>query len=249
MAFLKLTIAYDGTKFSGWQVQPNVPTVQGALLSAWESITGQRGEMTSASRTDAGVHAAGQVVAIETETSLDAQELLSGLNAKLPESVVVLSVQPAPDGFHATHDAVGKRYRYQIHNDRVRPVFDRSYVWQVPRPLDDRAMHRAGQQLLGKHDFCSFQSAGSERESTVRTLSAVEVHRGQGAQASRVLIEVEGDGFLYNMVRIIVGTLIEVGRGKRPENWLGDVLQSLDRSAAGPTAPPQGLMLLHVDYE
>jgi tRNA pseudouridine38-40 synthase len=249
MPTYKLTLAYDGTEFSGWQAQPGQRTVQGALEAAWREITGETIRVTAASRTDAGVHALGQVVSLATESRLSAAELYGGINAKLPTDIVLRELVPVPPEFHATHDARRKRYRYQIHNERRRPLFERGRVWHVPQPLDAEAMHRAGQTLAGKHDFASFQSAGSERESTVRTLFAVAVTREAGEQAAQVRIEVEGDGFLYNMVRVIAGTLVEVGLGQRDEHSLGEVLAACDRRVAGKTAPPQGLMLLCVEYE
>jgi len=248
MPIFKITIAYDGTDFSGWQAQPTQRTVQGIVEQAWQKITGEQVRVTAASRTDAGVHALGQVISVETACELSASQLLSGLNAKLPNDVVVMAVEKAPSDFHATHDSLGKHYRYQIHNDRRRPLLDRQYVWHIPQPLNVEAMHRAGQALVGKHDFASFQSTGSPRESTVRTIFAIEVRQGEGRGASRVEIEVHGDGFLYNMVRAIAGTLVAVGTGRKPESWLAEVLAATDRRAAGQTAPPQGLLLLKVDY-
>lgn len=248
MPTFKLTLAYDGTDFSGWQAQPEQRTVQGALENAWREITGETIRVTAASRTDAGVHALGQVVGVNSESRLSASELFGGINAKLPLDVVLMNIEEAPPEFHATRDARCKRYRYQIHNDRRRPLFERGRVWHVPQPLDVESMHRTGQSLLGEHDFASFQSTGSERESTVRTVFAVAVAREAGEHAARVWIEVEGDGFLYNMVRIIAGTLVEVGTGQRDKSSLGEVLAACDRRAAGKTAPPQGLMLLRVEY-
>lgn len=245
MACFKLTLAYDGTKFSGWQAQPGRRTVAGTLAAAWQKVTGEAPVMTATSRTDAGVHAFGQVVGVGTETHLSAEQLLAALNANLPEDALLQSVETAPPGFHATFDAVGKRYRYQIYNHRQRPLWQRNYVWHVPQALDQEAMHRAAQQLVGKHDFASFQSAGSPRPNTVRTIRAVEVKPGE---ADCLWIEVEGDGFLYRMVRNIVGSLIEPGTGRRSETWLAEVLAARDRRAAGMTAPPQGLFLLGVDY-
>ena len=164
MAFYKLTLAYDGTDFSGWQAQPERRTVQGVLTNAWQEITGETVRMTATSRTDAGVHALGQVVGVETQSELTPERLLGGVNAKLPEDVLLLAVEPARDGFRATHDAVGKRYRYQIHSSRQRPLLDRRYVWHVPQELDTEAMQQAAQHWIGKHDFASFQSTGSPRE-------------------------------------------------------------------------------------
>jgi len=249
----KLTIAYDGTEFSGWQAQPNLRTVQGVVEQAWREITGEQVRITATSRTDAGVHAQGQVVGVKSASRLPVDKLRSGLNAKLPDDVVVSEVEVAAADFHATHDATGKRYRYRIHNSHRRPLFDRRYVWHIPQPLDVGAMHRAGQILVGKHDFASFQSTGSPRESTVRTIFAIEVTRKSYDNSSEIWspeiwIEVYGDGFLYNMVRAIVGTLVAIGVGRKPEPWLAEVLAAADRRTAGQTAPPQGLILLEVDF-
>jgi len=251
MPTFKLTLAYDGTDFSGWQAQPGQRTVQGALREAWHEITDETVRMTATSRTDAGVHALGQIVGIESQTKLPPEQLLRGLNAKLPFDIVLRSVESVHQGFHATHDAVEKCYRYQLHNDRRRPLFDRHLVWHIPKPLDVEAMRRAGGLLVGKHDFASFQSTGSPRDSTVRTITAVEIGQG-GADVissdcpARIWIEITGDGFLYNMVRNIVGTLLDVGAGRRPAEWISEVLAARNRQAAGQTAPPQGLMLMEV---
>jgi len=256
MAFFKLTLAYDGAEFSGWQAQPGRRTVQGELERAWREITGETERLNAAGRTDAGVHAERQVVSVESATQIPPEALVLALNAKLPDDAAVRAVELAPEGFHATHHARRKRYRYSIYNDSRRPVFLRRYAWHAPTPLDVEAMRRGGYLLVGTHDFVSFQSTGSERESTVRTIFAVEVARaeaGQGREADDELarlitIDVEGDGFLYNMVRAIAGTLIEVGRGKRDPLWVAEVLAARDRCAAGQTAPPHGLTLLRVDY-
>jgi tRNA pseudouridine38-40 synthase len=251
--WLKLTIAYDGTRFAGWQVQPDKPTVQGTIEAAWWEITQEDVRITAAGRTDAGVHALGQVAGVSTETRLTEDDLLRALNAVLPEDVAMLSVEPAPDGFHATRDAVGKRYRYQIHNGRVPDVFDRHYAWHYPQPLDASAMHEAGQALVGEHDFSSFETAGSERPDSIRTIWELNVTRHAVSErpphsSNRISIEIAGDGFLYNMVRTIVGTLVEVGKGARDVGWPWDVLAARDRRQAGPTAPPQGLFLVSVAY-
>jgi tRNA pseudouridine38-40 synthase len=248
MPTFKLIIAYDGTNFSGWQFQPNRRTVQGAVEDAWRQITSEEVSVSASSRTDAGVHALGQTVGVESDTHLTADQVFRALNATLPHDVIVKHVEEAPPGFHATRDANGKRYRYSISNSRSRPLFERNYVWHVPKPLDVEVMNRAGQLLVGTHDFMSFQSAGSERESTVRTITAIEVRRNIGELESRVEIDVEGDGFLYNMVRIIAGSLVDVGAGRRDERWLADALVARDRRVAGRTAPPQGLCLLKVFY-
>jgi tRNA pseudouridine38-40 synthase len=260
--WLKITIAYDGTDYSGWQIQPDKPTIQGAFEATWQSLTQESLRVTAAGRTDAGVHALGQVIGLATETRLSDDDLHRGLNALLPEDIAVVTIDDAPENFHATYNAVGKRYRYNIHNARAPSVFDRHYAWHYPQPLDVKAMHSAGQGLIGRHDFSSFETAGSERPDSIRTIHELTVcHVGESTAAdshsavlekmpymNRVTIEVAGDGFLYNMVRTIVGTLIEVGSGKRDINWPAEVLAARDRRRAGQTAPPHGLFLVHVDY-
>lgn len=248
MRCLKLTIAYDGTRYAGWQIQPDLPTVQAELERAWQQITGETVRLTASGRTDAGVHAWGQVVGVKTASDLSTGRFLRGLNAVLPDNVIVREISEAASNFHSTHDALRKCYRYQIHNSDVRPLFDRLYVWHVPTPLDVDAMQEAGQGLVGRHDFASFETTGSERSSTVRTVVRLEVFRNE-EHPERITVEVEGDGFLYNMVRTIVGTLVEVGRGSRSKSWPAEVLAARDRRLAGQTAPPQGLCLWRVDYE
>ncbi len=266
MRSVKLTLAYDGTAYAGWQVQPDCTSVQEVLETAVEKVTGRKSRVLASGRTDAGVHALGQVVSLQTDSTLAPEVLRRALNAELPGDVAVLEVAEAPDGFHAIRDAVRKRYRYVIHDGPIRDVFARHYCWHFRHGrLDAEAMHRAAMVLLGTHDFRSFQSSGAERESTVRTASDIFVRRagadvgfvgqdslpgqGRAGGGERIALEVEADGFLYNMVRAIVGTLVEVGRGARNEHWPGEVLLAADRSAAGPTAPPQGLFLVNVDYD
>lgn len=246
--WLKLTVAYDGGAYAGWQVQPDKATVQGVFQDTWQNLTQECVRVTAAGRTDAGVHALGQVVGVVTDSRLSNDELHRGLNALLPNDIAVVSVENAREGFHATYDAVAKRYRYQIHNARAPSVFDRHYAWHFPHPLDAAAMHAAGQELVGRHDFSSFETAGSERPDSIRTITELAVKRGTDDVTDRVTIDVAGDGFLYNMVRTIVGTLVEVGRGTRDVNWPAEVLAAQDRRAAGQTAPPHGLFLVSVDY-
>ncbi|MCA9162569.1 MAG: tRNA pseudouridine(38-40) synthase TruA [Planctomycetales bacterium] len=286
MRFLKLTVAYDGTDYVGWQVQPNGPSIQAAVESAWREVTGEALRVTASGRTDSGVHALGQVVSLATDSTLPCQVLLRALNANLPEDIVTLGVQEAPDGFDAILSAVRKRYRYLLHDGRLRDPLLRRYSWQVFRPLNEAAMQLAANSLVGTHDFASFQSAGSPRASTIRTISDLVVRRqpvcspfrlqpmpgidiptnsqversdaaSEESQATadslhrsqtQIVVEVEANGFLYNMVRNIVGTLMVVGRSDQPPSWIDEVLAARDRTMAGPTAPPQGLFLVHVDY-
>jgi tRNA pseudouridine38-40 synthase len=277
--WLKLTVSYDGRAYAGWQIQPDKPTVQGTFQATWQKLTQEQVNVTAAGRTDAGVHALGQVVGVSTETRLTNEDLYRGLNALLPDDIAVVAVESAPERFHATYDAVGKRYRYVIHNSRAPSVFERHFAWHNPHPLDAAAMHEAGQALVGRHDFSSFESAGSERPDSIRTIHELtvarhvdeflrsQIRRGENANLAvptaadvrseklphvsydRIIIDVAGDGFLYNMVRTIVGTLVEVGRGTRDATWPAEVLAARDRRAAGQTAPPHGLFLVSVDYE
>lgn len=268
MRTIKLTIAYDGTAYAGWQVQPDRTTVQQTLENALEKVTGERIRVLASGRTDAGVHALGQVVGFSTECKLPLDVLRRAINANLPPDVAVLKTAEAPEGFHPISHARRKRYRYAIHDGPVRDVFQRRYAWHYRRGrLDAEAMRRAAVALLGTHDFSSFETAGAKRATSVRTISDISVRRGRagnklpspvgrgaggegrvGQGDDSIVIEVEADGFLYNMVRTIVGTLVEVGCGKRPETWPGEVLRSMDRRVAGPTAPPQGLFLVRVEY-
>jgi tRNA pseudouridine38-40 synthase len=261
MRWLKLTVAYDGGAYAGWQVQPDKPTVQGTLEATWQRLTRESLRVTAAGRTDAGVHALGQVVGLATETRLSNDDLHRGLNALLPNDIAVCTIQNARAGFHATYDAVGKRYRYHIHNGRAPAVFTRNYSWHYPQPLDAAAMHEAGQGLVGRHDFSSFETAGSERPDSIRTIhelhvvaslpdakSAASERLPHVCSSNLITVDVAGDGFLYNMVRTIVGTLVEVGIGKRDIAWPAEVLAAQDRRRAGQTAPPHGLFLVSVDY-
>lgn len=249
MPTFKLTLAYDGTDFFGWQLQPDRPTVQGALEAALAKILQQPIRVAGSGRTDTGVHALGQVASFEVETELPAASLQRSLNAVLPETVAVVECAVATPGFHAIRDAVRKRYRYVIHDGPVKEVFRRRYCWQVKSRLDVEAMQRGGQGLVGTHDFRSFETNWPTRDSSVRTIYAVDVTRGAGRDADLVQIEVEANGFLYNMVRAIVGTLYEVGRGKRDADWPAEVVAAQNRGAAGMTAPACGLFLLWVDYQ
>ena len=246
----KLTIAYDGTGFSGWQVQPNQPTIQGYLQNALQRLTGDRIQVVGSGRTDAGVHAHAQVASCSFAWRDSPQHLLRALNSKLPESIVVTGAEEAREGFHAIRHAIGKRYRYQLKIGGVRDVFDYRYHWHLHGELDLGQMRLAAKRLIGEHDFKSFQAAGGERKTTVRNVRACELIASATTDddACHLSIEVEADGFLYNMVRTIVGTLVEVGRGKQTVEWIDQVLAACDRDAAGPTAPACGLFLKRVDY-
>ena len=266
----KLTLAYDGTDYFGWQYQPDRPTVQAALEAALGQITQEKIRVSGSGRTDAGVHALGQVVSFHATSRFSTDVLQRALNATLPRDMCVVDLVEVAAGFHAIRDCLRKRYRYLISNGPILNIFSRRYAWHLFQPLDVAAMHRAAQPLLGRHDFASFQTQGTQRESTVRTVHEIAVTRGAGqgggthelalphpATASMhcvslpsdlICMEIEADGFLYNMVRTIVGTLVAVGSGKQPEGWPAEVLAAGDRRLAGMTAPPQGLFLLRADY-
>jgi tRNA pseudouridine38-40 synthase len=244
MRNIKLVISYDGTDFRGWQRQPGQRTVQQCLEEALERLTGVRPTTTASSRTDAGVHALGQVVQFLTVSEHDGETVRRALNAMLPRDIRVLDVADVRQAFHVTLDAVSKRYRYVIDNGRFASPFELRYSWHCPHPVDVGDMLASGQALLGRHDFRSFETDWPNRLSSVRTILDLDVQRSGHV----VTIEVEADGFLYNMVRAIAGTLVKVGSGKRPRSWVADVLAAENRVEAGPTAPPQGLFLLHVKY-
>ena len=249
MRFLKVTLAYDGTDFFGWQLQHQQRSVQQVLEAALQKVTGESIRVTAAGRTDAGVHALGQVAGFSTAAEIAPDAFCRALNANLPDDVLVLSVAEAPQGFHATRDALRKRYRYVIQDDKPTDLFSRRYAWQLRHRLDEQLMAEAAQALVGRHDFASFQGAGSPRKGTVRNVSELSVRRETGQGSERIVIEIEADGFLYNMVRNIVGTLEAVGAGKQPVSWIADVLAAADRRVAGATAPPHGLFLVSVEYD
>jgi tRNA pseudouridine38-40 synthase len=245
MRNIKLLLSYDGTEFSGWQRQRDRRTVQQVLEVAIERLTGVQLSTNASGRTDAGVHAVGQVVHFHTESSHPPEVFVKGLNAKLPADVRVRGAWDMPQSFHATLDAKSKLYRYVIDNGPVANPFQTRYSDYIHQPLDSLAMHRAAASLKGRHDFHSFETQWPNRLSSVRTITQISVNR----MGDQVWIDVEADGFLYNMVRSITGTLVLVGRGKWPESRVGEVLAAEDRCAAGPTAPPQGLFLVRVRYD
>jgi tRNA pseudouridine38-40 synthase len=241
-----MTLSYDGTAYGGWQMQVNRHTIQAEVERALQIVTGQSVRVVASGRTDAGVHAIGQVVSFACDIHLPDDVLRRALDANLPKDIVALDVREAPQGFHAIRDTVRKRYRYHIQDGPLRDVFARHHAWYIPHRLDVWAMSQAGRLLIGRHDFSSFEAAGSRRANSVRTIFDLSVRRQADEHLDQVVIEVEADGFLYNMVRNIVGTLVQVGRGKQPVNWVAEVLQAKDRKTAGMTAPPEGLTLMRV---
>ena len=241
---LRLTVEYDGTNFAGWQRQVAQRTVQQCLEEAFTSMTGAAVRVQGAGRTDAGVHADGQVVSVEVSSRIPALGFLRGLNSNLPRDIAVLDVTDVPAGFNARRAARGKIYRYQIWNHPVRSPRRARDSWQVFAPLDVHAMREAAALLCGEHDFRAFRAADCERISTVRVLRRFEVRR----DGALITCEVEGTAFLKNMVRILVGTLVAVGHGKMAVATIQELLTHGDRTQAGMTAPACGLTLAAVIY-
>ena len=245
MRVLKLTIAYDGTRFVGWQRQAEGESIQGLLEQALARFEGAPLTVHGAGRTDAGVHALGQVASAEVTSQHDAASLQKGLNASLPPDVRVIGVEDAPAGFHARFSARSKTYRYVVDSSAVASPFGRLFAWHLPETLDVVAMREAAATLVGTHDFAAFQSTGSATSGTVRTITRSDL----SPQEQAVVYEVSGNGFLRHMVRAIAGTLVEIGRGRRSPASMAALLERGSRAQAGPTAPAQGLFLVRVDYD
>ncbi|HEY0223018.1 MAG TPA: tRNA pseudouridine(38-40) synthase TruA [Pseudolabrys sp.] len=245
MSRYKLTIEYDGAPFSGWQIQADRVTVQGVLTTAFEALTGDKILVQGAGRTDAGVHARGQVAHVDLAKDWDTDTVRDALNAHLrPHPVAVLSAERADDDFNARTSAIKRHYLYRIVNRRADLTFDLKYAWRVPRPLDTAAMHAAAQRLTGKHDFTTFRAAECQANSPVKTLDRLDVVRaGDG-----VNVYASARSFLHHQVRSMVGSLVQVGVGAWSADDLGKALEARDRSACGQVAPPDGLYLMKVDY-
>ncbi len=241
---LALGIEYDGCAYNGWQRQRVGRGVQEVLEHCVAQVADHDVDVICAGRTDTGVHASGQVGHFDTESVRSMRGWLLGINSALPDDISVRWVQPVDDEFHARFSALSRSYRYRILNTLVRSALERDRCWWVYQPLDAAAMHRAGQHLLGEHDFSAFRAAGCQANTPNRELQSLSVER----DGDWITLEVSGNAFLQHMVRNITGTLVAVGSGQQPEAWVGEVLASRDRKRAGITAPPQGLTLTRVDY-
>jgi tRNA pseudouridine38-40 synthase len=245
---LKLTLEYDGAPFVGWQVQPNGPSVQGAVEAAIEKLCGTGVRVTGAARTDAGVHARGQVCSFAPPRELPLPAWTSGLNAHLPDAIACLRAEQAPPGFDARRWARGKRYVYSILRSPQRSPLFRGRAWEIRRPLDVEAMRAALPALFGKHDFSALRAANCPARTTMRDVRRIDLLVEPRRDAELIELTVEATAFLKHMVRNIVGTIVDVGHGKRTADSIAELLESRDRTRAGPTAPPHGLVLDEVFY-
>lgn len=241
-----LVLSYDGTRYRGWQKQGNTSqTIQGKLETMLSRLLDQKVETAGSGRTDAGVHALGQVVSFRADTALSCPEILSALRQYLPEDIGAVSLEEAPPRFHARLSAKEKTYVYRVWNSTVPCVFERKYVYVFPDALDLDSMRDAAGRLCGRHDFSAFSSGKKTGKAAVRTLREIGIER----MGEEVCLTFTGDGFLYNMVRILTGTLLEVGRGDRTPESVEEILRAVDRTKAGFTVPPRGLFLREVRYD
>jgi tRNA pseudouridine38-40 synthase len=245
MRNIKLTIEYEGTAYLGWQRQPQGMTIQEALEESLRQITGETTQVTGASRTDTGVHARGQVANFRTDSVLPVERFQSALNALLPLDIAIVAAEEVPEDFHSRFSAQSKLYHYTIWNQRVRPVLDRRFCWHVRWPVEMASLREASACLIGEHDFAAFQSANAQSETTVRIIERADWEMN----APRLTFAIEANGFLYNMVRALVGTLLDVGRGKMTPAEFRRVLESGQRAQAGRTAPARGLCLMRIRYD
>lgn len=244
MKRIKLTIAYDGTNYCGWQVQPNGITIEEVLNKAIQKLTGEDILVIGASRTDSGVHALGNVAVFDTETTIPPEKLAMALNQRLPEDIVIVKSEEVHADFHPRYCDCSKTYEYHIINTRIPDPTRRLTNYFVSYVLDIEKMRQAAAYLVGEHDFVSFCNVRTDVESTVRTITGLEIL----TNGDEITIRITGNGFLYNMVRIIVGTLIRVGRGFYEPEKVKEILEAKDRKAAGVTAPAHGLVLVKIDY-
>jgi tRNA pseudouridine38-40 synthase len=249
LRYVKLTIAYDGSAYHGWQIQPGRATIQGTITEALKSLLGPRARICGASRTDAGVHAIGQAGLIQLDSPIPTENLVKAIGDRLPEDITIVKAEEVPIGLDIIGAVTSKLYRYTILSGPVRPVLHMKYCWYVSHDLDVPAMDSAAKRLVGKKDFKSFASAADSREDSVRTVFRCDVIERAEVCGRQIDVEVEGDGFLYNMVRNIVGSLVEVGVGRWPPEKLDAVIEARDRRAAGPIAPPNGLCLVWIKYD
>lgn len=244
MKRIKLTVAYDGTDYCGWQIQPNGITVEEVLNRNLSELTGEEITVIGASRTDSGVHAQGNVAVFDSDTTIPPERIAYAVNRKLPEDIVVIRSEEVPGDWHPRYQETEKTYEYHILNREMPDPVRRRDTYFVSYPLDLEAMRRAAAYLKGEHDFRSFCNIHTDVQDTVRTIYDLDIIRS----GDLVTVRIRGNGFLYNMVRIIVGTLVRVGRGFYSPGQVKEILEAKERTSAGVTAPPQGLVLVKIDY-
>ncbi len=244
MKNIKLTLQYDGSNYHGFQIQPSVETVQGVLERTVKEITGESVRVYGCSRTDAGVHAYRYVAGFKTDTPIPSEKISVVMNNYLPDDISILSSEEVDEEFHPRFSCLSKTYRYIIDTDETPDVFRRNYEWQIKKDLDVNAMKESCRYIIGEHDFRSFMTSGPDMESTVRRVYSLDVEKND----KKIVIYINADGYLYNMVRIITGTLCLAGEGKIAPSYLEEIINQKDRSFAGPTAPPQGLYLDKIFY-
>lgn len=248
MRTIKLVVQYDGSDYVGWQRQGKGESVQGLIEQALAKIDGAPVTLHGAGRTDAGVHAVGQVASARVTSPLEDRRLARALNAHLPEAIRVTELTTVPDDFHARFSATAKTYEYRIWNGRTVPPFIRQYAWHIMEPLNVSRMQQASEAIPGEHDFAAFRSARSVNHTTVREITSATWLTGRRDEDQTLVFEIAGKGFLRYMVRSLVGTVVEIGRGQRPVDDMARLLAAPDRSEAGRTAPARGLFLMKVDY-
>ena len=244
MKNIKLILQYDGSNYHGFQIQPSVETVQGVLERTVREITGETVRVYGCSRTDAGVHAYRYVAGFKTDTPIPSDKISVVMNNYLPSDIRILSSTEETEEFHPRFSCISKTYRYIINTDDIPDVFMRNYEWQIKKGLDINAMKEACKYITGEHDFRSFMTSGPDMETTVRNVFSLDVKK----EDKKIVIYINADGYLYNMVRIITGTLCLAGEGKITPEYVGDIIDKKDRNFAGPTAPPQGLYLYEIYY-
>ena len=245
MRNIKLTIEYDGKEFNGWQKQPKKLNIQGEIERAIGEITGEENDLIGSGRTDAGVHSLGQVANFKTESTLPVEKFPIAINTKLKKSIRIIKAEEVDEAFHSRYSVHSKRYRYTINNSEYESALYRNMECHIPQKLDIKKMQKAVKYFEGEHDFKAFKASGTSSKSSVRTIYKAEVIKGEN---SRIYIELTGNGFLYNMVRIIAGTLVDVGLGKIEPEDINNIIEEKDRSKAGKTLPAAGLCLMEVSY-
>lgn len=244
MRNIKLIIEYDGKKFGGWQKQPNKLNIQGEIEKAIEEITGENVELNASGRTDAGVHSLGQTANFKTNSKIDISKIAIAINSKLKQSIRIIRAEEVDEKFHARYSCKGKKYRYVINNSKYGSAIYRDLEYHIPIKLNVEDMKKSIKYFEGEHDFKGFKASGTSSKSSVRTIYSAQVIE----DGERIIIELEGNGFLYNMVRIISGTIVDVGLGKIKPEEIPEIIESKDRKKAGKTLPPQGLYLVEVYY-